>query len=295
MPFFRSKKKPATFAILMRTRDRALFLPRAIESVLAQTFTDWNLVLVNDGGNMGQLENAIAPFRERLGARLVLVNHEKSGGIGASLNRAIRASESDLLVVHDDDDSWQPEFLAESRRALEDPAFGACVSRATMIYESVAGSSITEVRREIYNEWQNHQVSLFRLAEGNTIAPISLVFRRSVLEKIGMRRDEFGPLEDWEFNLRLFSNYPVAFIPKVLANYHQRVQGSNQGTQANFFASSSDLYGKLDIEIRNEFLRRDLAEGRLGLGYLVSLGSAHGQLFQKADSITQAIRDLGNC
>ena len=289
MRFFRPR---ARVTILMRTQNRALYLPRALASVLAQTFTEWQLALVNDGGDMASLIRAIEPWRPKFGKRLLVLNHSKTAtsSIGAPLNFAIRATRGEFLAVHDDDDSWEPEFLAECVAKLEDPAFGACVTKTNLIREVVEGGSLREESREVYNAWQGDSISLFRLAEENTLAPIALVFRRNVLKEIGYRRDEFGPLEDWDFNLRLFARYRVAVSPRLLANYHLRRSGT--GTDANFFTSSADCYGKLDIELKNDLLRRDLQTGEAGLGFLVGMSAGHGQLFQKIHQVQESVDRL---
>lgn len=269
-------------AILMRTRNRSIFLKRALESVISQSFSDWYLVLVNDGGDREELERLVHPYRDRLNGRFALLDHRKTPetSIGAPLNLGICSSESDLIAVHDDDDSWNPRFLGRCVEALADSAYAACVTQAYLVVEQIENGDLRETGREIYHSWQR-SLSLFRMAESNTFAPISLVFRRSVLAKIGGRRDDLGPLEDWEFNLRLLTNYPVAFLNEPLANYHQRLPDSANGTAANFFHSHSDGYGYLDTKIRNELLRNDLIAGKAGLGLLVSLSGAHGQLFRK--------------
>lgn len=282
-------------AILMRTRERKIFLPRALQSVLLQSFKDWHLYVINDGGDLPALKDFLLPYQEKFSSKLTILPHEKSteSSIAAPLNLGIRSSQSEFIAVHDDDDSWHPDFLQSTVSFLQNQKnkkFGGCVAKTKLVYEKISNSSIEEVRSEIYNEWQQGAISLFRLAETNTFAPIALLFRREVMQVIGERHDQYGPLEDWEFNLRLLSHFPVALLPDLLANYHQRILESSQGTQANFFASSSALYGGIDTEIRNELLRKDLASGKFGLGLVASLSNAHGQLFQKIHSCEDALK-----
>ncbi len=269
----------------MRTKDRAIFLRRALESVLSQSFSDWTLVLVNDGGSREDIEKTLQPFFPRFNGRLQLIHHEKAQSldIATPLNVGIRASESELIAVHDDDDSWDTNFLSRTCEALKNKDIAGCVTKANLVWEKIEAGKIIETKRELYNPWLGSALSLFRLAEGNIFAPISLVFRRAVLSTIGYRRGDLGPLEDWEFNLRLLSHFPIPLIEDPLANYHQRVSESASGTNANFFRSHSDQYGYLDTKIRNELLRNDLASGRAGLGFLVNISAAHGRLFQKIE------------
>jgi glycosyltransferase involved in cell wall biosynthesis len=267
-------------AVLMRTKDRPLFLRRALESVLAQTNSDWHIALVNDGGDRAALDDTLAPFRDRLAGRLSLVHFEVSEGRGKGkhLNAALAAADSSFVAIHDDDDTWHPSFLERALAALGDRV--AVVTQSYRIIERVENGSIEEISRELYEPWQKYEISLFRLAESLTFPPIALLFRREVLGQIGLFDDELGPLEDWEFALRLFSRHEVRFLEEPLAHYRQRETGAS-GTDANSRTNSSRVYGELDARIRNRLLREDLEAGRVGLGYLVNLSQSHGRLFHE--------------
>jgi glycosyltransferase involved in cell wall biosynthesis len=271
------RKAPrARTAVLLRTKDRPVFLRRALESVLAQTDPDWAIALVNDGGDRAALEAVLAPFAARLAGRLAVVHFEKSEGRGKGkhLNAGLKAVESELVAVHDDDDSWEPAFLERAREAMAEKA--AVVTQSLWIRERLEGDTLAEVSRELYEPWQKHEISLFRLAESLTFPPIALLFRREVTREIGAFDEELGPLEDWEFALRLFARYEVRFLEEPLAHYRQR---EGEGASGNSRANAARVYGELDQRIRNQLLRRDLAEGKMGLGFLVNLAQAHGRLF----------------
>ncbi len=208
----------------------------------------------------------------------MVVNFEKSEGRGTGkhLNSGIQATNSTYIAIHDDDDSWEPGFLESARAAMAEKS--AVVTQSWLIREQVQDQKILELSRELYEPWQKHEISLFRLAESLSFPPIALLFRRSVLREIGMFVDELGPLEDWEFALRLFSRFEVPLLEEALAHYRQR-EGSCAEASANSRVNSARIYGKLDAKIRNKLLRDDLARGRLGLGYLVNLAQGHGRLF----------------
>lgn len=266
----------ARTCVLLRTKDRAVFLRRALESVLAQTDPDWAIALVNDGGDRAALDDVLSPFTERLKGRLAVVHFEKSEGRGKGkhLNAGLKAVESELVAIHDDDDSWESRFLERARAALGDRP--AVVTQSWLIHERLEGGVLTELSRELYEPWQKFGISLFRLAESLTFPPIALLFRRDVLREIGAFDEELGPLEDWEFALRLFARYEVPFLEEPLAHYRQR---EGAGAEGNSRVNSARIYGELDQQIRNRLLRQDLAAGRVGLGFLTNLAQAHGRVF----------------
>ena len=194
---FQEKVKSGSTTILMRTKDRPLFLCRALESVLAQTEEDWALVIINDGGDAALLEATLAPYAPRLRGRSSLVHFEKSEGRGKGkhLNAGLKKSRSEFVAIHDDDDSWHPEFLQRVKIGIGQNK--SIVTQSWLIKEKVEGDKIVELSRDIYEPWQKHAISLYRLAESLTFPPIAFFFRREVMKEIGPFDDELGPLEDW--------------------------------------------------------------------------------------------------
>lgn len=264
-------------AVLVRTKDRPIYLKRALTSILRQTDPLWEIVLINDGGNREALADSLQPFSKELSGRLNFVHLEESMGRGSGkhLNLGLLHSESDLVAIHDDDDSWDPHFLEKSKAALGDHL--AVVTKSFLVKERLENGTLATISQEIYEPWQKHEISLFRLAESLTFPPIAMLFKRSVIQEIGAFDDELGPLEDWEFSLRLFSHGSVKFLEETLANYHQR-QSENPADQ-NSFQRNRDLYGRLDAQIRNKLLRQDLKEGKVGLGFLVNMAQSQARLF----------------
>lgn len=282
----KESKLAAKTAILMRTKDRPFFLRRAIQSVLAQTDTNWSLTIINDGGDRDALEAVLLPFLEPLLGKYQVVHFAKSlgRGMGEHLNAGIAATESEFIVVHDDDDTWSPEFLAKAQVALGSGM--GVVTQSWKVTEEKRGETWVETAREIYEPWQMHGISLFRLAESLTFPPIAFLFRRRALATVGDFADDLGPLEDWDFALRFFARYEVAFLEEPLANYHQRLL-ADAGMEANSRLNSAKIYGQLDQKIRNKLLREDIALGKLGLGHLVNVSAKHGQVIGKIAEITQ--------
>ena len=94
-------------------------LTRAVESVLAQTDSDFLHVIVNDGGDKARLESLLQPCTERYNGRLLLIDNDRSLGMEAASNIGIRSSASTYVAIHDDDDSWHPSFLTKMTCFLE--------------------------------------------------------------------------------------------------------------------------------------------------------------------------------
>lgn len=267
--------KHARVAVITRTKNRPLLLERALDSVLAQRYADWLHVVVNDGGDPDAVRRAIAPRQARYGERLTLIDNPNSVGMEAASNIGVRASSSEFLVIHDDDDSWHADFLARCvafMDASDKPSlgcdYGGVVTHSVRVDEEMRTDGVRVVSSEPFNTWMS-AVSLSRLAVGNTFPPISFVFRRDVLDKVGCFREDLPVLGDWDFHLRVCAEYEIGLIPEILANYHHRTSVQS-GEYGNTVIAEERKHHVYDNLYRNELLRRDLREGKAGLGYLVN-------------------------
>lgn len=262
--------------VITRTRDRPLLLRRSIESVLNQTHENWIHIIVNDGGDKNAVQEIVDQFSSRYRDRLNLIQNATPLGTTASLNVGMRAADSELVVTHDDDDSWQPEFLEKSlvslaahKKIFSNTRGVAC--HTTAIHEHLKDAYPIEEYRYSFNGWMK-TIALTRLAAGNFIPPISFLFERSVFSEIGFFNEDVDFAEDWEFYLRFLSRFEIAVVPEHLANYHLRSR--SVGLYGNTVTAGIDSHRVAGAAIRNELLRRDMVSGKFGLGYLIALASA---------------------
>jgi glycosyltransferase involved in cell wall biosynthesis len=257
----------------MRTRDRPLMLARAIGSVIAQTYRCWELVIVNDAGDPEPVEELVRLHRTSAAGTIRVLHRDRSTGMEAASNAGIAQSSGDYVAIHDDDDSWEPEFLEVCVGHLERsaaPDVQGVVTHAVRVNERIRDGVIETLSRRPWNPWLKF-VSLFDMAQGNLFPPISFVFRRKVLGVIGGYREDLPVLGDWEFNLRFLSHFAIDVIPRPLANYHLRSEVM-EGIYSNTVVAARDLHERVGWRIRDELMRRDLQTGRFGLGFLMAMG-----------------------
>ena len=251
-----------------------------MKSVLSQTFSDWVHVIVNDGGDPAVLEAVIEPSLQAYEGRLTVVHHVKSLGMEAASNAGIRASQSEFLVIHDDDDSWDSIFLERCHAfmtsghqpLLATGRYGGVVTHSKRVLEKIVDQKVVYLRDEPFNEWMK-SVSLFRLACSNTFPPISFFFRRRVLESVGYFREDLPVLGDWDFHLRVCSLYEIGVIPEAIACYHHRIS-AKVGDYGNTVIAADSIHRTYENLYRNEALRQDMEAGRLGIGFVMAI-SAH--------------------
>ena len=97
-------------AIITRTMNRPILLRRAAQSILNQTFKDYIWVIVNDG-EKEPVSDVVSNFPEDT---VIVIHNPKPVGLEAASNIGLKSSDSEYVVVHDDDDTWHPEFLEKT-------------------------------------------------------------------------------------------------------------------------------------------------------------------------------------
>ena len=183
----------AKVAVITRTRDRPLLLSRAIRSVVRQSFADWEMIIVNDGGERGAVRRAVDEHRTESRDRIRIVHNEVPRGRGFSCNAGIRNTQSDYIVVHDDDDTWEPDFLARCVSALEsatnDERIKGVVSQEMQIEEYITGNEVIATMKKRYDPALEGLVPYSQMLMHNLYQPIAFLYSRSVHESIGYYHD----------------------------------------------------------------------------------------------------------
>ena len=246
-----------TVAVITRTKNRPLLLRRAAESVAKQNYANFIWAVVNDGGDEAVVRQVLleSGIDQR---RIILVSNASSVGMEAASNIGISNCSSEFVVIHDDDDSWEPGFLEETVRFLTSPRgarYGGVIAHTTYISEEINGSSVVEHERRPYMDWVRN-VQLSEMAVSNMFPPIAFLFRRRVWEEVGGYNDQLPVLGDWYFNLEFLLRADIGVIPKSLANYHHRDRGE-QTAYANSVIAGISKHEEFAAVARNAFIRRN--------------------------------------
>ena len=191
-------------AVITRTKDRPIFLKRALLSVSSQTFSDYIHVVVNDGGDSKGVEEAINSLEPKKREKVKLFHRkEASGAPDTIFNQSIDRVNSDYFAIHDDDDTWHNDFLKETVSYLDTyKEAGAIVVRADKVVEELHGNHI-EIKKQVPYMPDLKAISLYRQCIDNQLTPIATLFRRSAYEAVGKFDDSLPIVGDWEFGIRL--------------------------------------------------------------------------------------------
>lgn len=298
-------KKPAV-AVITRTKDRPLLLERAIKSVVNQTFEDWQMIIVNDAGDKQAVDPLVEKYADQAKDRIKVVHNKKSNGMEAASNIGLKSSDSTYVVIHDDDDAWDPTFLEKAVGFMESDEhlvndIGGVICYSTRIVETISGNSVKENYREDYNGYL-YELSFFRLCARNLFPPISFLYKRDAFKKLsgkfeGMYNEELPVLGDWEFNIRFMQEFEIGLIPEHLAYYYHRTKDKNASSQyANSVIGGMDKHQYYDNYLRNKWLKEDIKNNQLGLGYVTNLSrllfDSHHQQWEANVRINSLVKQL---
>ena len=217
---------PPRVSVIVRTKDRPGLLAEALGSLRAQTFTDFEALVVNDGGAIPETVLEPAPGRS-----LRVVVPPPPGGRARALNAGLAAARGRHVAYLDDDDLYLPAHLDVLVRVLDgdDP----CEAAYTAV-DQIAQ------RRGPDGSYHDAEV-LFRYGRAfdpnrilfkNDIPLIALMHRRDLVEKAGPFDEAFDLFEDWDFLIRLSRVTRPRFVPETTAVYRLRDDGSNATTAA---------------------------------------------------------------
>jgi|SRR5579871_175986 len=200
--------------VIIPAYNASRYLPFAIESVMAQTFEDWRILLVDDGST-DNIDETVSPYTKQLGPKLKYVK-QTNAGLPAARNTAIRNSSAEFLALLDADDVWLPCRLSESLRSFENrPQVGLShgfisrIDQEGMIIDTFA-------RRHKHAEGRIAPYIYMRRVD---LPCPTITFRRSCVDDVGLFDESLRATEDRDLWVRIALRYEVALVPKVIALY----------------------------------------------------------------------------
>jgi glycosyltransferase involved in cell wall biosynthesis len=214
-----------TVSVIIPTHNRPGFLAGAIASVLRQTFTDYEIIVVDDGSTDNTREVV-----EGIGSPKVRYVHQKNAGVGAARNNGITLARGRYIAFVDDDDEILPDTLASGVEILEKhPEYAMTYGELGFIDprgNPARGYATIGVKSGY----------LFREFVLRSINPpiLTWLVRRSVFEEIGGFDSRFVKSEDYDMILRITGRYRLYGIPRVLGLtrvHDDDGQRSNLGTK----------------------------------------------------------------
>lgn len=275
-------------SVVIPTYNRKHMLARCIDSVLAQTYRSFEIVIVDDCSGDGTMEFVESRYGDVADVNIVYVRNDENRGAGASRNIGVSYANGDYIAFHDSDDEWRSDKL-EKQMTL----FSKCGQETGAVYsmfymngpDSLAfppmDLDITKKSGHIFQMLLCHPL----------IGMITLVVRKDVFLETGGFNERLNSLEDYEFTIRVAKGYAIVLEPDVLATAHESENSVGKRNRDKIVTQCyiMDIY-------RDELARSGLKERKFELVYMeaceyreeVFFCRCMMQLFEDPDYLTLA-------
>ena len=218
----------ALVSIIIPVHNGARFISETVESVLAQTFTDFELLIVDDGSTDG-LNVIVNEFIAR-DPRIKYI-HQENQGVSAARNTGFRSSGGRFIAFLDADDVWLCDNLQVKVERLQSEDTGLVHSDAIMIDEhsKIIGPTLSGMEGNLLDSflsWDGTQVP----------GPSSVLMRREVLETVGVFDEDMSTAADKDLFIRVATSFKISRVDRITwyyrihnDNMHKKPRGNGEG------------------------------------------------------------------
>lgn len=190
-------------SIIIPTYNRSHYVQLTIDSALAQTYPNTEVIVVDDGST----DNTEAAL-QRYGERIRYIKQENQGE-SVARNVAIEVSQGECVALLDSDDLWQPDKLEKQSALLQNqPEVGLVSCHVGIV--NACGDVVSA--GPVHPEQQSDKVSLEALVLNSPVHASTILVRKECLDELGGFDTTIRYGEDWDFCLRMASKYQVGFI-----------------------------------------------------------------------------------
>jgi glycosyltransferase involved in cell wall biosynthesis len=218
-------------SVIMPVYNGADYLAAAIESVLGQSYTELELIVIDDCSTDGSA--LVVQYFSR-DSRVIYIKNDVNSGASASRNNGIRRATGDLIAFLDHDDIWLAEKLELQVNLMIKHAEMALV-HSDMALMTQQGGLLPKYRNLDRSDFLNFKAPVIvgfvfgDLFICNYIQILTVVVRRSVLDQIGLFNESLSAAEDYELWLRIARRHPIGYCRTIVAKYrvHEGQMSSN--------------------------------------------------------------------
>ena len=195
----------AAVSVIIPTFNRAAKTARAVSSVLYQRFTDYEMIVVDDGST-DHTEKVLDQFKNRI----QYVAHDANRGVSAARNTGIAVSKAPLIAFLDSDDYWLPDKLgAQTAFFGQNPNAMICQTQETWIRN---GRRANPGKRHLKPSGDVFEASLALCL----VSPSAVMLRRELFQEVGVFDEDLPACEDYDLWLRIACRYPVYLMGQSL-------------------------------------------------------------------------------
>ncbi|PSB31103.1 glycosyltransferase family 2 protein [Chlorogloea sp. CCALA 695] len=210
-----------TVTVIIPTYNTITYLPKTLESVLNQTFTDFEIIIIDDGST-----DTTAKWLGNLVEPRIKIVVQTNQGVAVARNKGIALASGKYIAFLDSDDLWEPTKLEKQVQCLDaDPAVGLVNTWIKNIDEQGNDLVVVRVPEAEGNVWN-------QIIEENLILCGSVpMIRRSSFEEVGVFDCNLLSAEDWDMWIRLAAKYSFALIKEPLVSYRQHLKSKSNNLE----------------------------------------------------------------
>ncbi|MCC7201184.1 MAG: glycosyltransferase [Nitrospirae bacterium] len=229
-------------SVIIPAYNRAGYIIQTLQSVFAQTFTDYEVIVIDDGST-DDTEDALKPYSGR-----ITYIRKANGGQGSARNVGIRMAKGEYIAFLDSDDLWLPEKLKTQVTFMDNhPEYGLTFS----------GCEFIDDAGKVIGEWSSPLDFSFDsiLLRGNYIMIPTVMVRRDVFDQAGLFNEarELISVEDYDMWLRIGLTYKIGYVDPVMARYRFH--------SGNISLSKKKMHGK-SVSVLEKFALSDAMPDR---------------------------------
>ena len=206
-------------SVIIPAYNVAQYIAEALDSALAQTFADYEVIVINDGSpDTTELEQVLEPYLEH-----IIYAKQENRGVSGARNTGLRLSRADFVAQLDPDDAWMPNYLEVQMRIIEsDPAIDVLYPNAVIFGDtSQAGKELMDFMPS------SGEVTFERLISQECNVITCVTARRESFIRAGLFDEDLRCSEDFDLWLRIIKQGGrIAYHRQILARYRRR-QGSH--------------------------------------------------------------------
>jgi len=216
-------KCPEISVIMSIYNEPEEYLRRSIESILNQTFKDFEFIIILDNPKNEIARNIIEEYSLK-DERIISVKNEENIGLTKSLNKGLSIAKGEFIARMDADDISHPKRFEKQVNFLnKNNEYELCGTKAYFIDEN--GKILKNMSLTINNNLTSYDEIKQNIVKYNPFIHPSLMFKKRILNKIGLYDENFKLAQDYDFLLRVCSKYKCCILPEKLIYYRVNKKG----------------------------------------------------------------------
>lgn len=216
------------FSVIIPLYNKAPYVAKAIDSVLSQTFTDYELIIIDDGSKDNSFSFALKAIE---GSNNCHIYKQENAGVSMARNNGVALSQGEYLCFLDADDWWAPTFLEELSKLIDEfPDAGIYGTGYIIVNETRHKTRVSPIGVESgFEKGYINYCQVYAKTLAMPLTSISVAIPRLVFDEMKGFPKGIKLGEDFLLWIRIALKYKVAFLNKPLAYYNQDVDAANRG------------------------------------------------------------------